>query len=330
MGRPEQEKRMRKFVAMMKERKFPNSTKMKAAVASVEGSSSVSWNISESSLRRDRIYLENKFNAPIAYCSINKGFYLKDPSWSFPGFDLDEGEAHVLTTGAKLAEDMMPQPLRSRLAQLSEDQLSRSEGHFESPVDTFFSADTVVVDIDREVMETVYECWRQARVLNFTYHHPDGRVSMRRVAPAVVTFSNRLWYVKGFCYQKQAPRIFALHRMREASMDVKRFELDQKEWVKRQHRQDFFEYPKVSGVQLRCKPELAVYVREQADFRGIILEELADGWLLLTLPELNENELIRWILGCGDQLEVLAPQEFREQLMAEVGRMSAIYNKTGE
>ena len=53
---------------------------------------------------------------------------------------------------------------------------------------------------------------------------------------------------------------------------------------------------------------------------------LADGSIELTVPYGNATELIRDILRWGADVEVMAPEELREQVKAQVLGMVKIYS----
>ena len=52
-----------------------------------------------------------------------------------------------------------------------------------------------------------------------------------------------------------------------------------------------------------------------------------DGTLLLRLSIAGEGDLLRWIMGYGSHVEVLAPPHLRERVAEEARKMEAIYRQ---
>ena len=65
---------------------------------------------------RDVQILKEEFHCPLAYDRRNKGYYLKHHGWDFncPA-DLSESALLALIIGAKIAEDVIPEPLKGRI-----------------------------------------------------------------------------------------------------------------------------------------------------------------------------------------------------------------------
>ena len=58
---------------------------------------------------------------------------------------------------------------------------------------------------------------------------------------------------------------------------------------------------------------------------GHRLEEQPDGRMLLTATVVDSSELRWWLLGFGDQVEVLAPASIREEMARIARRMVRHY-----
>ena len=65
---------------------------------------------------RDVQILKEEFHCPLAYDRRNKGYYLKHHGWDFncPA-DLSESALLALIIGAKIAEDVIPEPLKGKI-----------------------------------------------------------------------------------------------------------------------------------------------------------------------------------------------------------------------
>src|SRR5262249_11821248 len=55
------------------------------------------------------------------------------------------------------------------------------------------------------------------------------------------------------------------------------------------------------------------------------LRSLPDGSIVMRLRVASTTEILHWVLGWGSACEVVAPQEFRHQVEAEVVATAALY-----
>ncbi|MCL4459035.1 MAG: WYL domain-containing protein [Chloroflexi bacterium] len=78
-------------------------------------------------------------------------------------------------------------------------------------------------------------------------------------------------------------------------------------------------------VKLRFAPSAVRRLKECVWHPSQVLEEQADGGCLLTLRVASTLEITPWVLGWGDQVEVLEPKDFRESIRETAQRMAAQY-----
>lgn len=325
MARFEKDKRLQALVAELKKNSYPNSTKMLKIFNRSDENNDAALNITPRTFSRDIKFLKEQHDAPIEFDHTLNGYYLTKPSWSLDTI-IYEGcslEAEVLAN--KIAQDISPSSLASEFDDAIVGRLCKAGTLFpEQSVSNFFSADTVVVHIDKEVMSTIYNGWKGTQAVTIVYKRPDGSTCERLFEPHVVTCSNRIWYVKGYCHLRKENRIFALHRILEVKLTEFYFTVDQA-LGKDNKRETFFDYPTVKGARLWCSPNLASYVKEQASAREITLEEAKGGALIMILPEVNESDLVRWILGEAKSIKVLAPKSLQDRVRRELQEALASY-----
>jgi Predicted transcriptional regulator len=78
-------------------------------------------------------------------------------------------------------------------------------------------------------------------------------------------------------------------------------------------------------VVLRFSPRQARWMRERRYHPTQRTEDLPDGGLLLRLTVTGLEDVRRWALSFGAEVEVLAPPTLRERLAAEGRRLGALY-----
>ena len=71
--------------------------------------------------------------------------------------------------------------------------------------------------------------------------------------------------------------------------------------------------------------ERAPYVRERIWHPSQQVEEHSDGSLLLRFRASGEFEIVRWILGWGEAVEVVEPPELRQTVLHHLQAASQHY-----
>jgi proteasome accessory factor B len=80
------------------------------------------------------------------------------------------------------------------------------------------------------------------------------------------------------------------------------------------------------NVTIRFQPLVAQNVAEVLWHKTQQLEFQPDGSLIYKVRVSGLGEIMWWILGYGDQAEVIAPQELRDMVAARAKNLAALYN----
>ena len=78
-------------------------------------------------------------------------------------------------------------------------------------------------------------------------------------------------------------------------------------------------------VVLRFRAEQAPYVRERMWHPSQKLLDLWDGGVELTFRAGGAFEIRRWVLGWGDAVEVISPEELRRQVKHTARHVARLY-----
>ena len=136
-------------------------------------------------------------------------------------------------------------------------------------------------------------------------------------------------YVVGTLWNYADVRHFALHRIREAHLlerscrHPKDFNLDG--YIGEQQE---FSYPTGAGeirLKARFQAGAALHLRERRLAQDQRITEESDGWVRVEATVLDTAELRWWLLGFGDGVEVLEPQDLRQDFRAMAQWMVGYY-----
>jgi proteasome accessory factor BC len=175
---------------------------------------------------------------------------------------------------------------------------------------------------DTEVARVVNEAIAARRVLEIQYYKEnEDQFTKRRVEPYRLENGREGWYVECYDLTKEGVRHFKLDRVKEAAPSSESYEPRQEveELAGVEGWMTDGEVPTAQVARVWVSPERARWLREERT----VVEELADGAVVVELPYAGTSWLVREILrGAGD-LVVLEPDEAREAIAAEVAASAA-------
>ena len=79
------------------------------------------------------------------------------------------------------------------------------------------------------------------------------------------------------------------------------------------------------NVKLRFNPKVAGFIKETDWHPSQKMCELPDGGIIVTMHLSDLKEVKRWILGWGENVEVLSPKKLREGVVNTVRQMRKVY-----
>ncbi|MGI9019666.1 MAG: helix-turn-helix transcriptional regulator [Solirubrobacterales bacterium] len=168
---------------------------------------------------------------------------------------------------------------------------------------------------DSQVVQAVHDAIEGRRILELHYYKEnEDEFTKRRVEPYKLAKSQEGWYLGCYDPAREDTRHFRLDRMKEAAVSDETFEpregiderLAEQEWLVRG------EVASAGVARVWVAPERARWLREERR----VVEELADGGVVVELPYGSVDWLVRETLkGVGD-LVVLEPDEARDAVAA--------------
>ncbi len=175
---------------------------------------------------------------------------------------------------------------------------------------------------DAGVARTVNDAIAASRVLELQYYKEnEDQFTKRSVEPYRLENGKEGWYVECYDLTKDGVRHFKLDRIKEAVLSEQTFEPrpEVEELAGVEGWMTHGEVPTAHVARVWVSPERARWLREERT----VVEELADGAVVVELPYAGTSWLVREILrGAGD-LVVLEPEDAREAIAKEVAASAA-------
>lgn len=191
------------------------------------------------------------------------------------------------------------------------DQATGLSGN-ESTEDIFHVMSNVEPDVQNQVAESL----SQGVKMQFEYLAGDESVTQRVVSPIRVFRVDDNLYLEAVCDQAEAIRLFRLDRIRGTHLLMDQIS----------HLSDF-ETGRPAGATdsnaleaIKRAPQATIRLSESARW---LAEEYwidvdPDDPMVIKVPFLSEDWLIRWVLGLGGSVQLIEPQEIAERLVSTI------------
>ena len=155
--------------------------------------------------------------------------------------------------------------------------------------------------------------------LEFIYYSPRGE-SVRCIEPYYLIFRWTSWYVWGWCKKREDFRLFKLNRMDKLQISEQMF-------VKRQAPMPDLSNERIfpGGIKVKALFDSECKWRLVEEFGSGCFAEQADGKLLFRADYTDKENLVTWLLSFRDKVELLEPEEIREEIKISIERMKKKY-----
>jgi len=156
------------------------------------------------------------------------------------------------------------------------------------------------------------------RKVNILYHSLfEGKIINVDLSPYHLLYNRRAWYVLGFSSLHNSVRTFKLNRIKELKtlnkcfVGDENFDLDEhlgKSW-------SIIKEGRIYNIKLRFLPKVAENVNEVHWHSTQKAARNSNGSATVEFRVDGLGEIIWWVLGYGDQVQVLAPKILRKKII---------------
>lgn len=228
----------------------------------------------------------------------------------------DKYEPHLATAFQKL-EEGLPDALREHVERTLDDLARRR-----------------VDDAFNRHVEDLTRAWADRRVVRFRYaparyDGADREPRWAEVRPYLLepSLATHALYLIGFDETRDALRTFKVERILDLSLTPRTFEAPDAAALADTLRRawDIIADQPETEVVLRFDPSVAARVREATWHPSQQVREADDGSLEWRARVAGTIEIRLWILSWGDEVEVLAPPDLRDDVRGTLARAIARY-----
>lgn len=173
-------------------------------------------------------------------------------------------------------------------------------------------------DLERAVAET--------RTVTMTYESIESGVTERKVDPCFIVFKRHAFYFVGYCHLRKELRTFRLDRIRDLVVTEELFrpylEVDARSYF-----EGSWEIYRGEPVEvcIRLRGASARVVEVGLHHPDEQITRLSDDEVEYRLTVSGTEEILRWVLGFGDEAEVIQPPSLRARVRQIAEGMLAVY-----
>jgi proteasome accessory factor B len=168
------------------------------------------------------------------------------------------------------------------------------------------------------------------RKVNIRYHSLfEGAIIDVELSPYHLLYNNRAWYVLGRSSLHKSVRTFKLNRIRELTTTQRCFvdggKFDVYDYLGRAW--SMIPEGRIYNIKLRFLPKVANNVAEVQWHSTQKVVRNSDGSATVEFRVDGIGEITWWILGYGDQVQVLAPKTLRKRILQIAKNMTELNEK---
>ncbi len=281
---------------------------------------------------RDLDFLRDEWRVPLEFDRAKGSYTLTEPLASLPAVTLSQGELVALYFAEKVLAQYRGTPFEPDLVSAFrkiQELLPEDVRVSPATLDDFLSLDPGPLHTpDAAIFRDVLTAQRLRRKVLLRYKSLNSnRITPRRVHPYHLFNHRGDWYLAAWDEPRRAVRIFALHRIRRATLTTEGYEIP-RAFTFRKYMSDAFAIQKGEkpvAVSVRFAPRQARWIRERRWHRTARVQEELDGGLVLHLQVAETSEIKRWVLQFGAEAEVLRPASLRRAVAQELASAAKAY-----
>lgn len=188
-------------------------------------------------------------------------------------------------------------------------------------------------DYPEEVIEVVHSALLSEQQLEIRYaSREQGETKTYPVHPLGIVQRGAVTYLVATLYDYTDIRLFAVHRIKSAQVLDQPAKVPKKFDLTKYIRQGAFGFEECGEIKLvvRFTTPAVEHLRETPLALDQQIEPDQHGWARLQATVPDTAQLRWWLLGFGDQVEVLAPLSLREIFENTIQSLHGIYHKATE
>lgn len=273
----------------------------------------------------DKRFMVDQLRAPIEFDKERDGWYYTDSTWILPSIMVSEGELLAFLLSIEVAQrhlgTTLEGPLRSAVEKIAKNIKGPVTVDLEQLRTTYSVAEPTTNAVNEQILLDLYRATQDRRQVRMNYFtNKRGEWTERTVNPHHLYYENDSWYLFAFDHLRGQMRNFHLGRIGRMEVLDQTFERSSgfsvEDWMGNAFQGIRGEEPVEVAIQFDAYQ--ARWIRERHWPHPPVIEELADGGLIVRFKTGGLEGVKLWVMQYGRHAEVLAPPELRAQVAEEL------------
>lgn len=293
----------------------------------------VELEVSAKTVMRDVEFMRDRLGLPLEYDAVKHGFHYTAPVRDFPVMKVSQGEVAALLLAQKSLEQFrgttFERPLAAAFRKLSHSLGGDMEiaWHELEQALSVRRSGTGLADV--QVFDALSKAVMDGAEVTFAYHKLSGdKAEARTVQPYHLGCIEDQWYLFGHDAARGAVRTFALPRIRGVERTGGKFRRPKDFSLAKILDGSFavFEGGRARKVRIRFTGVAARLVGERVWHASQKMTREGQA-LVLEMRVSLSPDVRQWILGWGEEAEVLEPSDLRADLAAAARATARVYGR---
>ena len=178
-----------------------------------------------------------------------------------------------------------------------------------------------------ETVQMLHDAARFGKLVRFRYTNSKGHTAERTVEPVTLVLKGSIWYVYGYCCDRQDYRLFRMSRIQTLQLSTERFlpqahSIQGKPWQQAWHSEN----NETVTLRLRFSDTMEPTLRDW--FRPDQIARSSEGKWLVSAAFPWDRWVTGMLLSFGSQVEILDPDWVRLLMKEELKKMTQVYGQT--
>lgn len=311
---------------------FPTKEDLRQACEEAIFGSTEGIDICDSTIEKDMFAMRMEFDAPIKYSKKEKGYYYEDEHYSIDKIPLSEDDIEAIKFASNTLMQFRDVSIFKQFGFAIDkifDRVHISNDPLDDSVENFVQFENQSTTVGNEYLPDLLKAIKEKQIVHFGYKNfKGGKFKTRTALPLLLKEYRNRWYL--ICYEipKDKIKTFGLERMSELAVSEEYYtkNIDFNPDV-------YFKYALgitvdsnvAETVVLKVDKVGSKYLQSQPLHKSQKMTKEGKNRDTFELKVIITEELNRTILSYGEQIEVVSPKHYREEIANEVRSMMDIY-----
>ena len=324
-GYPMSRPPLRRIVAIDREiskRKYPNKETLAKQLE-----------VCTRTVARDLEFMRDSQGAPIEFDRNRNGFYYSDPNYRLAAVNLNRREVVAMYLANRILGQYRHTPweedFKAAFEKIAGELPPETLIEISAFDDALYFQPKPVAVHEVGIFKSIADSIVNERRIEVEYHtYQRDEVSIRKLDPYCLANVAGDWYLVAHCHTRGEVRVFSPSRIRSLKILPEPFVRPTSFCAEEYFKPGFSillggrEYT----VRLRFSKAVARYVLERQWHPSQEMKERRDGAVDMKLRVRGLDEIKRWVLSWGKEVEILAPRGLRNSVAKEAQLIGEIYH----